>query len=62
MTTTNEVLATYVAAMAHGGSMENEFFDWLNLIRSQAFSRGVRERNEIPYWEGDPVNPYLEQA
>lgn len=69
MTTTPEVLAAYVAAMAGDGSMEYnseqdeaEFFDWLNRIRAQAYKRGVHEREEIPYWEDGPVNPYEEQA
>ena len=66
MTRTPEVLAAYVAAMAGDGSDpaqdEAEFFAWLNRIRAQAYKRGVRERNEIPYWEDGPVNPYLEQA
>lgn len=66
MTRTPEVLAAYVAAMAGDGSDpeqdEAEFFDWLNRIRAQAYKRGVRERDAIPYWEDGPVNPYLEQS
>ena len=65
MTTTKGVLAAYVAALAGDGSMEYdpaEFFAWLNTIRAQAYDRGVHEREEIPYWEDGPVNPYEEQA
>lgn len=68
MTTTNEVLATYVAAMAHGGSMENdsaEFFAWLNLIRALAWEEGAESAFYEPEIRGQvdyPDNPYEEQA
>ena len=65
---TKGVLAAYVAAMAHGGSMEYdpaEFFAWLNLIRALAWEEGAESAFYEPEIRGQvdyPDNPYEEQA
>ena len=63
MTTTNEVLAAYVARDGSDPAQdEAAFFDWFDTIRAQAYEWGVRERDAIPYWEDGPVNPYKEKS